>query len=336
MILVALAVIVGLSTFGALMLGRGADRCDGLIESQRSPNGFLIAERYANGCASDSAVVKLSIRPQEGKPPQTKDFFLSTHLSTPNLPDVLFKWLSDSSLLVAIPEESGREKWMAEFRKLQKPQKFRGVSLIYAVYSKDPDHFRDATSKVISRKPARFDYRFQTDKNSASLPSIGCSLYMTAPDGQHFNQLSLRLSASKTSAHKARRGTTVIDVPERSSASILVSGDYAIANSTGYATAAALDTLLPITETMFNVRASKPIRAPNGASLPMWQIYWEIGLEDITVATNKIKEGAFEVKVGLWLDNAEVIYPNVGPADLGVLDDFTRCIAENGIFAETR
>jgi hypothetical protein len=333
----AISVALGLFAMlavGALVLShrRGPlSSCAGLVESQRSPNGSWIAELFVDGCAETA--VALSLRTVEGKPAQSKDFFLSAWLDAQS-PDVLFKWLSDSHLLVAVPEGQGLEKWPAQFRALQKPDQFKGVQLSYVSYSNDPDTVRDANSKITIRKPVAFAYHFDPVGSFGALGQVGCDLYMSAADGQYFNKLSLRLSASKTLAHRALSGLTTFDVGEKSSGSILFYAHQEIAKPRAYVTAATFDSLPPLAEFISMNRTFRPVPTPNGGTAPVWHIMWAIGSQDLVAVLSKIKLGTFDIKVGFWLDNIEVLYSSAPPGDSGAVEEFERCMAEKAIFSD--
>jgi hypothetical protein len=333
----AISVALGLFAIlavGALVLshGRGPlSSCARLVESQRSPDGSWIAELFVDGCAETA--VALSLRAPEGKSARREDFFLSAWLDAQS-PDVLFKWLGDSHLLVAVPEGGGLEKWPAQFGALQKPDQFKGVQLSYVSYSNDPDTVRDANSKIIIRKPVAFDYRFDPVGSFDALRQMGCNLYMSAPDGQYFNKLSMRLIASKQLAHRATSGSTTFGMGEKSSGSILFYAHQEIEKPRAYVTAARFDSLPPLAEFISMNRTFRPEPTPNGGTAPVWQIMWAIGSKDLVAVLSKIKVGTFDIKVGFWLDNIEVLYSSAVPGDIGAVEEFERCMAEKAIFSD--
>jgi hypothetical protein len=69
---------------------------------------------------------------------------------------------------------------------------------------------------------------------------------------------------------------------------------------------------------------------------PAWQVWWAIGYGDIIEVLDKIKTGTFDVKVGFWRDNTEVIYSNTTPENPGAADDFEQCLTANAIFMDIR
>src|ERR1700683_1304853 len=145
--------------------------CEFLVEAKLSPQGSWVAERFEMGCAG---YVELLLRRAETQSAKAPDVFLPARHDQDNSFDLLFKWLNESALLIAIPQRNERlSQWPAEFRSLEKPDKFNGVQLSYAAYPNDPDLARDAGSRSIVRKRVAFDYRFIAHKGERP-PSVGC------------------------------------------------------------------------------------------------------------------------------------------------------------------
>ena len=64
---------------------------------------------------------------------------------------------------------------------------------------------------------------------------------------------------------------------------------------------------------------------PKGISMPMWSLVYELhDKDDLLSVVDKAKHGNLHLKVGFWLDNAEVIYSSAPPTDTSAIEAFER------------
>jgi hypothetical protein len=315
--------LFGLLCFLVLSRPFVATACpDGAVEWATSPTGTWIAEIFNIGCADYQNFI-LSIRRPTERPKQWQHLFLPV-----NDPDsVGFKWLDDTHLLIAGHHEDDIPK---------KPNNFEGVSLVYSTYkASDPDQSRDAASFAVSHRKVSFGYRFEFVPGYGQ-PGADCNLYLIADGRPEVEQIGLRLTASKIFPAKANApGKGTVEMPERSGFSILFSaqGDYS--RPITFATAASFDSVPMMGDNIGKgnwFRSYRPVRTPAGGLSPVWQIIWSLGKPEIGAILDKIRSGRFDVKIGFWLDNAEIIYSNSAPGDLRALNDFERCVVDNSIF----
>jgi hypothetical protein len=260
--------------------------------------------------------------------------FLVTRSSEEEKPiDLLFKWLADSELLIAVPDEKMPSEQLMAFRELEKAATFKGIALRYEYYPGDPNILRDAGSRKVVRKRAAFAYRFERIKNLLGLPSVGCSLYLTVLDGTYFDRLSIRLSANRTFSHKASGSKTLgtVTVPEHVESSMLFAFYQRRVDFSGEPTAAAIDHVLPRRQT--SVRNWKPVQTPAGGFAPARQLYSSIDQNELMDALQSVRKQTFDVRVAFWLENLEVLYSNSEHGDVGALDDFQRCLSDSAILA---
>jgi hypothetical protein len=315
--------LVGLLRFLALPWSFAITACPGgAVQWATSPTGTWIAEVFNIDC-DDIQNFRLSIRRPTERPKQWQHLFLPV-----NDPDAVgFKWLDDTHLLIAGHRQDDIPK---------KPTSFEGISLIYSTYkASDPDQSRDAASFAVSHRKVSFSYRFEFVPGYG-LPGAVCNLYLTADGRPEVEQIGLRLTASKILPAKAiAPGKGTVEMPERSGFGILFSaqGDYS--RPIAFATAASFDSV-PMTGDNIGegnwIRSYRPVKTPAGGLSPAWQIMWSFGKSEIGAILGKIRSGRFEVKIGFWLDNAETIYSNSAPGDLGALNNFERCVTNNSIF----
>jgi hypothetical protein len=293
--------------------------CKPLVEAKPSPQGSWVAERRY-GC---DGYVEFSLRQAETQHVRSGDIFVSFFPGEYSV-DLLFKWLSESELLIAIPQGNDRVHWPTQFRALEKPDKLHGVRLNYAIYPSDPDLARDTGSRTIVRKRVPFDYQFKASKDEGDR-SLACTISLTIVDREYFDRMQVGLNASKTPAQLVWKGGARVPMAERSLAGIRISAHQKIGNFTSEPTAAAFGSIHP----------SEPQLIDRGLTptAPTWQaMWWPIEPKDFTAALNKIREGAFDIKVGFWLDNLEVVYSSSDQVNPGAVDDFERCLSEDAIF----
>jgi hypothetical protein len=210
--------------------------CEPLVVTKPSPQRSWVAQRLY-GC---DGYVEFSLRRAETQYLRSSYSFVSFYPGDYSV-DLLFKWLSESALLIAIPQGNDRVYWPTQFRALKKPDELHGVQLYYETYPSNPDLAQDAASQLIVRKQAPFDYRFRAIKRGIDV-SVGCALDLTVIDGEYFDNLLVNVSAWKTRAHSeySRKDySTVVTVPERSLAAIEISVHRKIGNFTSDPTAAA-------------------------------------------------------------------------------------------------
>ncbi len=96
----------------------------------------------------------------------------------------LFKWLDNSTLLIAAPETGRLDTTLNEFN---------GVRLIYEHYPSYPEVPGPIGSHNIFTKLVDFTYRF-TNGSQEGQPLTACYLHMTAKDGDYLNELSFTVA----------------------------------------------------------------------------------------------------------------------------------------------
>src|SRR4051812_26023643 len=136
--------------------------CLQLQETSLSPRGTWAAERYYDNCANR---LELALRSTSGGLAKAGDVFLITSPSLGNPIELLFKWPDDSDLLIGLPDTESSQDSLENFRRLQKPSKFKGVNLRYEYYASDPDIPRDASSLILLSRPVEFSFRFERIKD---------------------------------------------------------------------------------------------------------------------------------------------------------------------------
>lgn len=77
-------------------------------ETQASPTRSWIAELLSDSCSGE--FVKLALRHPNEKSAQDRNVFFSANLQRSQATDVLFRWLDDSNLMIALPEGGDNEK----------------------------------------------------------------------------------------------------------------------------------------------------------------------------------------------------------------------------------
>ncbi len=270
-----------------------------LLRSATSPNGTWVAESYFEIYSNDNDVRLALHHPQ--KTPVTYEQFL------PPMEYSYYKWLDDSTLLIATPEGSKLDTTLHEFN---------GVHLQYAYYPEDPDTPQIVGSQKIFTKKAAFTSRLEVQHN-VGLPGVACNLNMTAPDGEYINNVSLRISAARQYLHG-----NLEHAPENVySVLIPINGDAE--KSLGHRTGVKLQGFSPKHE--YFKRGATLVKAPLGN-------FALNGQEEFLSLMHKLKSGDLHVKVGFWLDNAEVIYTNAVPKNLSAIKAFEQCIDQNHIF----
>jgi hypothetical protein len=215
------------------------------------------------------------------------------------------------------------------------PDHFKDVQIIYSVYPRDPDRFRDANLRAVVRPPAKFDYDFKPVTDLTGLPSVGCELDIeTIGDGDYIKRLFLRLYAGRNTPVKAYDPTTrkARMTSERSNASFLVSTDRDYMKSPHLGTAMSIS--VPLNHDKASAdRNLRLIPTPNGRTSPGWQTSLSLDEKDTNAVLDQLKSGKFEVKLGFWLDGAELIYQNIGGAN-HAFQEFEACMNKNGIFRD--
>jgi hypothetical protein len=305
--------------------------CLHLAETSLSPGGRWAAERYYDSCADR---LELALRNTANGHAKADDVFLVTGPSFGNPIELLFKWLNDSDLLIGVPDAESPPDSLEDFRKLQKPSRFKGIKLRYGYYGRDPDVPRDASSLMVVRRPVEFSSRFEEIKDLVGLPSIGCQIDLTALDGEFFDQLMIRLTSNKTFAHRAVKSSggklQYFVTPERLDTAILFSFGQKTSNFTGEPTSAAFGSLK--TQITMKDRNVRPVMTPAGGLTPVRQLFSYIERQDLFTALDIASEQPFDVKIGFWLENLQVIYSSNKVINLRAIAEFRQCLSDNAIF----
>lgn len=317
---------LALFALGALLVSRFFDTipsCVLLRETQGSPDGSLIAERFDDACdVGESAY--LSVRRSGDAPRRWHNVFLYPSGDTDS---VLFKWLNNSHLLVALPEGNYLGKWPINYATKGMPVEINDVKISYGFYPKDPDAPRDPKTHEIVRKVANFSFeQVRSEDRLGGINTISCDLNMIANDDENLYRLHVELSAFKQAFENAQNV---------SGGSIRIFADKSNAASTLNATSVSFDDWFSASHTDVVFRNFRHVSSPNEAE-SLWVFDSEISENQINRSINNIKRGLLDIKVGDWLTNSEIIYSVAAPSNVGAVDNFKKCIVENSIFDKAR
>ena len=294
-----------------------------LQDSATSPDGTWVAERYEEIYSEDTAV-QISLHHPQQSPATSSQYIPFKWVGE----DVVFKWLDDSNLLIAAAEGNDQgTKAEKEFdAEGNTPAEFNGVKLHYGYYTYEPDTPRIAGSQKIFTKSVTFSYRFKPFHNRGE-PSNECDLFMTAPDGDYIHNISLRISAAQLYPNGEWQHTP------KTNFSINIGADKEVRQSLGFATGAKVENFSPNNGKPIMGRIYKTGMWPHTHPARGWDLVYLLqDQNDLQTIIHKIKNGSLHVKVGFWLDNAEVIYTSTAPSDASSVEAFERCIKENKIF----
>jgi hypothetical protein len=317
---------LALFALGALLVSRFFDTipsCVLLRETQGSPDGSLIAERFDDACdVGESAY--LSVRRSGDAPRRWHNVFLYPSGDTDS---VLFKWLNNTQLLVAVPERDYLGSWPVNYAAKGKPEEINDVKISYGFYPKDPDAPRDPKTHEIVRKVANFSFeQVRSEDRLGGIHTISCDLNMIANDDDNFYRLHVELRAFKQTFENARNV---------SGGSIQIFANKSNATSTLNATSVSFDDWIYASNTEVVGRNFQPVVDRNAAEF-LWIFNSEISENQINKSINNIKRGLLDIKVGDWLTNSEIIYSVAAPSNVVAVYNFEKCNVENGIFDKAR
>lgn len=314
-------VFVGIIWFGF----HDANSCRGApFDAALSPTGTRIAEKQDCGSGEYSDFRLFAHRTGIGR-------FLDPERSIRlNREDsVGYAWVSDRQLLIASP----RVDDIANM-----PDQLGEVAISYSLYSTTaPEHTRDPSAFIAFRRDIEARYRFEADQGHG-MPGVGCNLYVEADALPELKAIRLRISANRTFQAKARNARELVDLPEHVGSSILFTAASDYARPIDFVTAAALDDI-EVEKTGAAIdswqRQRQPARAPAGGFAPAWQIMWGMTEQALQKALDKLRAGQFQIKIGYWFDNKEVIYVNTLPGEIKPIEEFAQC-ARSGIYPSLR
>jgi hypothetical protein len=279
-------------------------------DSQLSPDGQWLAE-----VSELLGAGRLSVTLRQAGYFSRQHNILIYYLDDKGDPGFLLKWLSNSNLVVA----AANERYLPK-----KSDNIEGIKISYLVYSTDPDSFQDERSKRVIVRKLQFTSTFREHVNIGTPAGAGCEFTVATSDERPEKRVQLRLTADKDLYVKARYSLEkapsysymTISAPQR------------------YVTAAAFDSF-PIAKGASTVPVAKGAvihRNLNSVGNPGWWASQRIDRGDLFSILDRLKSGLVEFKFGLWLDNTEEVYTNLGPANLNTIQAFEQCIAQNTIF----
>jgi hypothetical protein len=322
---IVLLVVATLGLFSFLRAFR-ADVCRGTpIDAMPSPDGRWVAEK--RNCGGDEYDdFRLFVRQTgNGDVPN-----LQESLSLSRVDSVGYVWADSQRLLIAAPRTDDVVERRAQIGK---------IVANYALYpTTDPERTYVPSAFIAVQKEIQASYRFEAD-NGIGLPGVGCTLYAEANATPELKKVKLRISANKVFQGKAWDAGHLIDTPQHVGSGILFSSESDYTVPIAFVTAAALDDV-EVEKTGLATdsweRHRKPWPVPAGGFGPTWQIMWRMSEPALQRALDKLRSGRFEIRLGYWFDNKELIYVNSSPGEIKPIDEFANCARSGAIYPNLR
>lgn len=295
------------------------------IDSLPSPTGARIAETRNIG-VDEYDDFRLFI---VGRNAESGELVYDEGLRLRRIDSVGFIWLDEHHLLIASAHADDI---------LDKPPQVGDVAIGYSTFpTTDPAMTRDQAALLVSRRDVLAHYLSEAD-DGFGLLGLGCSLYVEAQAAPETEKIKIRLSAHKNYKAKAWSGGRLVEKPEKNGASLLF---YSTGGSgpVSFITAIALDDVGIVEGGLATdswERNRRPVPVPARGFAPNWQIMWSIGEHALQRAVDKFRSGQFEIRLGYWFDNKEIVYRNSRVSDARPLEEFVHCVRKNAIFPDLR
>lgn len=308
------------------------------IDALPSPSGNFSIVRAEKHCTGDEDIAPIMFALlHSGEKVSKGSVFLTSedYDSTVSPLSIFPKWIDDHNLLIAAPEGSSLKTMRTEFD---------GLHIHSAYYPTDSDKTKDENLRRQVEKRVHFKPEFSIDHGFGGISGVGCNLTVSAHDGEYLDELELHMTARTTFPVNAMKfnGEKWNKVLEEAYSQY----DYqiydldAVERPDKHATGADVVGFAPkdgrskLEMSDFNYPRQ---RAPSGVPMIKWGFgYNPKDPHDIENITEKIKVGAFAVRVGYWLDNEVVVYSGEKPDDQKPIEMFEQCINQNHIFDTPR
>jgi hypothetical protein len=275
--------------------------CNYSVSEQPSPDGSWVAELYEDRCDLYVERAVLALRRAEEAPRQKKNIALT---SSPGAPDtVIFGWLDNLTVALASFDGSAQSVRFDS----SEPREFRGIKLAYFGYPNQPDASRDPGTRIIASRKIDFAYSFDPKDRPVAYPGVGCAIRISGEDVPNFDHIVISLYGFKEIEPRYDRAFAYVRV--------------LLDNPT------ARPSISAIAVDEFNPpdwlhRAARKAQA-----------LWQVSSGDLMREISRLRTRSLDLKIGYFLDNAEIVYSNRNDFDIAALDQFERCVADNAVFS---